>query len=136
MWILNNLKTIAAVAAALVVAYALHSLSMAAAEAEKRKALSEQAALYTSQCDADKAKTKEANDALQKSADDIAARLARYKRLHPNTCVMPQADGTLPAGGGAGHAGGDGVSTDWLREYAAQCEAYRRQRIVLEGLLR
>lgn len=135
MWILSNLKTIAAVAAALAVAYALHSLSMAAAEAEKTKALSEQAAAYTSQCDADKAKTKEANDALQKSNNDIAARLARYKRLHPNACVVPQPGGTVAPGGGAGHAGGNGISTDWLRDYAARCETYRQQRIVLEGLL-
>lgn len=124
-------QPLAAALLTLFLSYGLHKLDMSFVERAKQHALDEQKAMLIAACETDKQKTKEANDALQKSAHDIAGKLAAYKRLHPSSCV-PVAGVAQPAPRGAGHAGEDGISSDWLREYAAECEAYRQQRIILE----
>lgn len=136
LFLTSNLKTILAVMATLSLCYGLHAISMGLAESAKARALTEQALLYTQSCETDKARTKEANDALQKSATDIATKLAQYKRLHPSTCIVPHSGAPEPASGGNGHAGQDGISSDWLVEYSAECETYRQQRITLESFFR
>lgn len=78
------------------------------------------------QCAKDKLVTKETNDALQKSRDDIARRLADLKRMRPAQCV-PIASATHPTDGGWQYAGSNGVDSDTLRDYAAQCESYRAE---------
>jgi hypothetical protein len=82
-------------------------------------------------CQSTAVKTKEANDVLQKSRDVIANRLAAAKRVQ-SSCVhiKPNAQSS-----GAEHAGSNGISSEWLLEYAAQCETYRSERIVLEEFL-
>lgn len=137
MWILNNLKTLAAVLATATLSYALHALAAGWAENRHEAAMANQARLYVQQCEADKRKTREANDAIQKDAHDVAARLAAYKRLHPAACVVPKHQQAEPTPGGTGHAGSYGAvagTTDAFREFAAECETYRRQRVVLEGM--
>ena len=84
----------------------------------------------TSQCNAAAERLKGVNDELQKDKADIAGKLARYKRLHPATCVAVS-ENAKPAASGVGYVG-----TDALYDYAAECEEYRRQRITLEGLLK
>lgn len=80
--------------------------------------------------------TKEAQNALQKDHDDIAAKLAALKLRHPGTCVPVPGKTQLPASGGK-HAGQDGagVSTDWLRDYAAESETYRASLVICEKVL-
>lgn len=68
--------------------------------------------------------TKERNDALIKERNRIAADAARYKRMHRDTCIYPAGAGKLQSTGGE-HANLHGISTDWLRDYAALCETYR-----------
>ena len=82
------------------------------------------------QCKAAAAEMERANDELQKANTDIAGRLSRYKRLHPNTCVK-LSESAQPAPGWRGYVG-----TDELLDFAAECETYRSQRIILEGLLK
>lgn len=71
--------------------------------------------------------TKDTNDALHKSRDDIASKLAALKLQHTSACVRPSSSPRLP-NGGEQHAGqnGAGVNTDWLRDYAAEAELYRQ----------
>lgn len=76
------------------------------------------------ECNNDKAITKEANDALQKDRDIIARKLASARLQHPMRCVSVSNGAQLPPGGSE-HARQDGISPDWLREYAAECEEYR-----------
>lgn len=74
--------------------------------------------------------TKDANDVLQKDRDTIAARLNALRLQHPPACVRVAKPAVIPASG-AEHAGqdgaGTGISSDWLREYAAEAEGYRSQ---------
>lgn len=79
-------------------------------------------------CNIDKQITRKANYELQKDRDAIAQRAADYKRLHPMRCVIPANSSDVRAGGD-GHAGQDGagLSTDWLRDYAAECNLYRSE---------
>ena len=87
------------------------------------------------ECKKKQAKTKEAQSALQKKYDAIAAKLAATQ-LQPATCVVVTRPSDLPSGG-AEHAGqnGSGISSDWLRGYAAEAERYRSERIVCEDFL-
>lgn len=80
--------------------------------------------------------TKDANNDLQKSRDDIAARLSALKLQHSPTCVRPTGAANLQPGGPK-HArpDGTGLSSDWLREYAAEAEQYRREVMVCTGFL-
>ena len=133
MLIIKYWQAILAALTTAILAYGLHTISMSFAEHGKASALAEQHDLLTKSCNDQQTRTKEANDALQQTAADISSKLASYKRLHPSACVMPGKGKAQPSAGGSGHADGDGISSDWLREYAAQCEAYRQERIILEN---
>jgi hypothetical protein len=81
------------------------------------------------QCETEKQTTRKANDTLQNDRDRIAADLARYKRLHPRSCVIPARQSDVREGG-AEYAGGNGVvagTTDDFRDFAATCERYRSE---------
>lgn len=80
------------------------------------------------ECNIDKQKTRKANDQLQNDRDRIAADLATYKRVHPMRCIIPAGQPDARSSGPE-YAGGDGagISTDWLRDYAARCEIYRSE---------
>ena len=89
-----------------------------------------------SSCEASKIVTKEANDALQRDRDIIAAKLASARRVQPR-CV-PVASGqpnALKAGAEHARPYARGIRTEWLLDYAAQCETYRSERIVLEKFI-
>jgi len=78
-------------------------------------------------CAKEKQITKEANDGLQKDRDAITANLAKYQQLHPPQCIMPAI--TKPAAKGKHRArptAANGISTGWLRSFAADdCAVYR-----------
>lgn len=84
-------------------------------------------------CKNDKQITEDANHALQKNIDNIQRKLAAYRLQPTPKCIMPTAESHQPAASGGEHAGQNGVSTDWLRSYAAECEQYRQERIALES---
>jgi len=94
-------------------------------------ALNEQETALHAQCDKEKATTKEANDALQNDRIAIAARLA--DRVSRPLCITPIGVVANHTAGRAGHAGNNGFSVSWLRSFAASCETYRREVIVLNN---
>lgn len=67
---------------------------------------------------------KERNDALIQERARIAANAARYKLQHPEACLYNDGKGQLQPRGD-GHAGVHGVSTSWLRDYAALCRTHQ-----------
>ena len=87
--------------------------------------------LDTKACTKAQQLTKDANDALQKSHDVIAAKLKSLKLQHPSTCVHPasssRVSGSGPVNAGQDGSGTPGINTDWLRGYAAECENYRAE---------
>ena len=89
-----------------------------------------------SSCEASKTVTKEANDELQRDRDTIAAKLARARRVQ-SRCVPVASGKPVTIKVGAEHAGSNarGLRTEWLLDYAAQCETYRSERIVLEKFI-
>lgn len=94
----------------------------------------------TKECDKSQAITKGSNDALQKDRDTIAGKLAAVSLQHPSACV-PVARSPHVCSDGQQHAGQDGnspatgVSSDWLRAYAADAETYRSELSVCTGFL-
>lgn len=86
-----------------------------------------QEASLRAECEQAKAKNKEANDELQKNLSTVRSNLASFKRLHPGVCIRTD----QRAAGRGEYAGKNGISTDWLRDYAAECEIYRQEVISL-----
>lgn len=95
-------------------------------EKKQATALIDQQASDKRVCDSDKAITKESNDALQKDHDAIAARLTKLMQ-QPAACVPVSQPAQLCITGKTGHAKQNGISSSWLRSFAAECEGYRRE---------
>lgn len=89
-----------------------------------------------SSCEASKTITKEANDELQRNRDTIAAKLARARRVQSRCVpVASSKPDVIKAGAGYDGSNAGGIRTEWLLDYAAQCETYRSERIVLEKFI-
>ncbi len=131
IWLLKNWQ---GALAAFILSYALHYASVAYLEGKHEKALSDQKTALNAQCDKDKATTKEAQDALQRNYDSIAARLARIKRVQPARCV-PVPRTPNDSGSGDGYVGAHGISSEFLLDFAAECEGYRSTVIVLDKFI-
>lgn len=119
-----------------VFAFLLHTVLMDRLEHKQQVAIITQQAADKKLCDSQKSITKEANDALQKDRDHISDRLNTLLMQHPSACVMPVSSKPKLSGSkSAKHAGSNGasphgISTDWLRGYAAECEGYRTEVMV------
>lgn len=79
------------------------------------------------QCNIDKQISRETNDQLQKDRDSIADRLTTLLMQQPAKCVPVTGKTQLSTSGKPGHAGQNGIRSQWLRQYAAECETYRRE---------
>lgn len=121
--------------AAFALSFLLHTVDVNRIEKMWQGKLDDQKIALEKQCKADQAITKGINDDLQKNYDSIARKLATVKRVQPARCIIPTTSEAFVAPGGSGHAGQNGISTDWLRDYAAECETYRSQRIGLEKFI-
>lgn len=90
-----------------------------------------------SSCESGKLLTKETNDALQKDRDVIARKLSAVKRVQPVSCVTPaRKPDLIYAGREYARADGSVAGTsDDFRDYAAECETYRSERIRLESFI-
>ncbi len=129
-------KPIAIILAIVAVFYAGYHVRGAFDQIAADKALAAQEEKLTKVCESDKQTTKEAQDALQKQYTIIADKLAATKRMRPAACIIPQhPDSSNVASIGGKYAGQNGISSDWLRDYAAECETYRQQRISLEAFI-
>ncbi len=113
----------------------IHLVILAGVEETHGKALNDQKTQLEAQCAEHKAITERANDDLQNEYAAIARKLADAQRLRPARCVVPTARPPVAPAGGGEHAGQDGISSDWLRHYAAECEGYRAERLILERFM-
>lgn len=109
-----------------ILAFLLHTLDVDHLKHKQETELVAQQAADKQVCDSDKAITKESNDALQKDHDAIAARLTQLLQS-PATCVSISQPAQLPSSGQSKHAGSHGISSSWLRSFAATCEGYREE---------
>lgn len=101
------------------------------AERRLKSALASQQEALVKQCNENQRITEEANANLQTKLSAIGKRLAASKRL-PATCVtVNPVMAEHPTSGGK-YAGQNGLRSDWLREYAAECETYRTEVILLD----
>lgn len=86
----------------------------------------------TKACNNAQATTKGENDELVRARNRIAADATKYKRLHPDTCLYFADTGELRSVANK-YAGMHGISTGWLRDYAALCEDLRSELAIGSG---
>ncbi len=80
--------------------------------------------------------TEDTNDQLKKSRDDIAAKLAALQLQQPAACVpLPARTGVPNSGDQHARPNGGGLSTSWLRQFAAEAEGYRSQLTICTDFL-
>jgi hypothetical protein len=132
---LNWIPIALGAASAFALSFLLHTVDVDRLEEKQAIALATQKTAMEKSCAEDKAITQGANDALQKNINIISSKLAASKRVHPANCLLAAPIKTDTSSGGGQHAGQNGISSDWLRDYAAECETYRQQRIVLEKFI-
>lgn len=105
--------------------------------AAEASALAAQANQLNSDCNTRINLTKETNDELQKSHDDIAAKLAKSKRVLQSKCTSissGSADNTSSRNQYAGQ-NARSLDTAWLLDFAAECETYRSEVIGLNQFI-
>ncbi len=113
-----------------------HIIDVDRIEDDYKNQLKQQKTQLEKTCADDKATTERGQHELQTRYDDITGKLAAAKRMQPSRCVVPTITGTAHAPAvGPEHAGQNGISSDWLRDYAAECESYRSDRIALEKFI-
>jgi hypothetical protein len=102
------------------------------ADVKLKHALEQQAKTINEQCEKAKQITEDLNNEWQKKASNNARRLAEYKRVQQSKCIVPLTNVAVAPASGGGYAGQNGISTDWLRDFAKECNDYREQRIILD----
>lgn len=122
-------------AAGFALCWLIHMVILAGVNESHRQALVDLQTKLEKECKDNQAITKGVNDDLLKNDFDIGSLLNSSKRMQPASCIVPASSKTVPAGGGIKYAEQNGVSTDWLYDYAAECETYRAQRIALEKFI-
>lgn len=126
VWILANWKGILAGTVVFFTVLITHEVDRGIYDEIFNKKVAAQIAADKAACASAQAITKEANDELQKNHNAIASKLDALKLQHPSACVSV-GSGPKLSSGRTKHAGQNGISTDWLRDYAAECEVYRSE---------
>lgn len=117
-------------------AWTLHSLDVYRIEDKQRAELSSITLQLEAKCKAEKKLTEESNGSLHKNYSSIEHKRDDAKRLQSSSCIGLSIAGKVDAkSAGGGHAAENGIETDWLRDYAADCERYRQERIALEDFI-
>lgn len=98
------------------------------------RALSAQQLQLTQQCDKQKKVTEDANESYAAQVSTITAKLNKY-RMQPSKCVAITSNAANFSTSGRGYAAKNGVTDTALREYAAECEIYRTQRVTWDKWL-
>ena len=148
LFLLANWKWLGATAATLALCITFHNLRVnqlendwatqkrdAVAAANKQCLLDKVALTQTLEqsCKDEEKVTEDANNGYQTQVGAITVKLNSL-RAYANRCVALSSDtgpSQLPASG-PGYAGRDGLSVGRLREYAAECNTYRAQRITTD----
>lgn len=117
-------------------AWALHTLDVYRIEDNHQAEIITLTQSLNKKCDEAKKLTEESNGSLHKNYSSVERKRDDAKRVQPSSCIGLSVAGkadTKSAGGG--HAAENGIETDWLRDYAADCERYRQERIALEDFI-
>lgn len=114
-------------AAGFALAWLIHLVILAGVNEDHRTAMAAQKDQLEKQCADDAAITKGKNDELQTNLDAVSRERDRLKRVQPARCIIPSSGKADVAGVRQEHATGNGIgiSSDWLRDYAATCEQIR-----------
>lgn len=78
--------------------------------------------------------TQDTNNDLQKQRDDIANELTALRLRQPTACVHTTGKAKSSNSGETGHVANN-VSSDWLLNFAATCEIYRRAVATIDKFL-
>ena len=123
---MNWIPVIMGATAAFFLSILVHMVDVDRIEAKHQREMTALKESLIASCENDKQITKDANDDLQKKLTDITHKRDTLKRLLAGPrCVVPAAVKTDNSAGGTEHAGLNGISVEWLRDYAATCEGYR-----------
>lgn len=110
----------------------IHLVILSGVEKAHEKALNDQKISIEKTCADDKAITEKANDEYQKQNSIISGKLAKSKRLQQATCIVPKANVAELSTSRGEYARSNGITTSSLFDYAADCESYRQQRIIID----
>lgn len=134
MWLVANWKVVLTAIAVGTLAFLLHTLDVYRLEDAQKTAVDAAVKSVSDKCNENNKISEEVSNDFKKKSDDLAAELARAKRVRPTTCVPVLV--TNPASGSNGSAGSGqsavkngGVASDALLDLAAEGERYRLQLI-------
>lgn len=122
-----------------ILAIMLHNGAMDRATLKHNKAMQDLTVTLENNCDKKQKKTKESYDALQGKIRSLNARLidADSVRRSAQCNAVISSDNAAGehngAASGSGSAGGNGLTTQFLRGFAGEAEHYRLQLIACQG---
>lgn len=132
---LSWIQLAAGAAAGFALCWLIHLVILAGVNESHRQELIDLQTKLEKECKDNQAITKGVNDDLLKDDFDIGNLLNTSRSVQPARCIVPTSGKTILEKGGDKYAAAYGVSTDWLYEYAAECETYRSQRLALEKFI-
>lgn len=117
----------------------LHVIILDGVEKEQSIALEKLTDKLVAECDDAKKITEGVSNDYQKRLNDLNAELVRAKRVLPARCVAVSSTGASgghnDSAGVGGHGPENAVRSEWLYDFAGQCERYRRQVISLQSFI-
>lgn len=114
-----------------VVAFGLHSLAIGFTQAHHDRELLEQRRNLEEKCAEDKAFLQKAGENYESKISVLNSRIRALSRVRP-TCIMPVTPGlNVATEGNQGFPIGNGISSEWLIQFAGRCE---REAIKLDSL--
>lgn len=133
------IKQIASIILTVLLCWALHNIQISRLEKKYRQALITQAVTLKAECDKEKQLTMEVSNDLQDKLADLRDQLDNAKRVQPNRCV-PVAAGSSRRPDvftqNAQLSDANGVYSDDLLDFAAECEQTGRQLDGLQGFVK
>jgi len=137
-WVLRNRGLVGLILVALAAAGLWFYIKALQEDRDTYKAERDAAQASLSQCVENQKISYEVSNEYQKALTSLNDKLAALKRVRGARCVVPSNPSSRSnAGAKQGlHAGEDGLSTDWLYDFSAECERYRLQVIGLQSYVR
>lgn len=135
MPILNWFQVGLGATVAFILSYLLHSLDVTLLNAAHQRDLTEQARALDDRCSRTQLITKDANHELSESLLSIDRRLVDDRMQSPACIVLPPASPAHAPSDRGEPPRANGLDSRWLRRYAATCESYRQERMILERFI-
>jgi len=118
--------------------YAGYRSGTSSEKEESAKALILQKTADKTECDRSKQITAGIDNGLQNNLNNINGRLSSGLLIEKPICTgvqLPFGAGSNPSASGTKYAGPNGLSTGWLKQYAATAETYRVKLMACQSLL-